>query len=458
MYKGEIEILKLLAEEKKALTVNEISKKTGINKDTIRKALESLRDRKYVELNSNDSFSFVPTDELKSYIKSGELPEYSLFLKCVKSPSKSIPISSLSDTEKSIALRWAKVKGMVKIEGGKVIAAISSEETKELNDSLLRVAAGGKSNEELEKRNLLKKKTSKEILASYCGTNISSELSELERESGTFDISVRSENAPLGKNHPLTVFKNRVRDIFVEMGFEEMDGTVVESSFWNFDALFQPQDHPAREMADTFYLNGEHQLPDKKLVSRVKEAHEKGWGSKWSEEIAKKLVLRTHTTALSARYLAALANDKDKPSKKYFAVGRVFRNESTDFKHLAEFHQVEGIVVWEKATFGHLLGILKLFYSKLGFEKVRFVPSYFPYTEPSVEVHVYFEPKKQWMELGGAGIFRPEVSIPLCNRYPVLAWGLSLERPLMMLMDEQDIRTPYKNDLDWLKKSKVPEL
>jgi phenylalanyl-tRNA synthetase alpha chain len=98
-----------------------------------------------------------------------------------------------------------------------------------------------------------------------------------------------------------------------------------------------------------------------------------------------------------------------------------------------------------------LLGVLKEIYKKLGFEKIRFRPSYFPYTEPSLEVEVFYEDKKQWMELGGAGIFRPEVSIPLCGVYPVLAWGLSLERPLMLSLELNDIREFYKNDLEFLK-------
>jgi phenylalanyl-tRNA synthetase alpha chain len=232
-----------------------------------------------------------------------------------------------------------------------------------------------------------------------------------------------------------------------------MEGSLIESSFWNFDALFQPQDHPARELADTFYLKSKAPLPaDKRLIQRVKKAHEEGWLYPWDPKEASRAVLRTHTTALSARYVAST---KDRKPRKYFAIGRVFRNEATDYKHLAEFHQVEGIIVWEGAKFTDLLGILKEFYSKLGFEKIRFRPSFFPYTEPSLEIEVYFEKRKQWMELGGAGIFRPEVSMPLAGVYPVLAWGLSLERPLMLSMGIEDIRTPYKNDLEFLKSARV---
>ena len=267
--------------------------------------------------------------------------------------------------------------------------------------------------------------------------------------SGGFDISVESTDAPLGKNHPITRMSSRIRRIMTEMGFAEMEGSIVESSFWNFDALFQPQDHPARELADTFYLEGEEPLPqDSKLVSRVKAAHEIGWKYSWNPKEATKRVLRTHTTALSARSVAAI---KDKQPHKFFAVGKVFRNEATDYKHLAEFYQVEGIIAWDNAKFTDLLGTLKEFYSKLGFEKIRFRPSFFPYTEPSLEIEVFFEPRQQWLELGGAGIFRPEVSIPLAGVYPVLAWGLSLERPLMLSLGLEDIRSFYRNDVDFLK-------
>jgi len=272
-----------------------------------------------------------------------------------------------------------------------------------------------------------------------------------------YDIAAPVEKAMPGKLHPLRVLINRISDIFSEMGFEEMNAGFVESSFWNFDALFQPQDHPARELADTFYLREPEKipLPNKKIVDEVKRAHEDGWKYKWSEKIAEQPVLRTHTTAVSARYLANIREGKRKSPSKFFCVGRVFRNEATDFKHLAEFYQVEGIVVWEKATFANLLGCLEEFYRKLGFEKIKFRPSYFPYTEPSVEVLVYFEEKKQWLELGGAGVFRPEVCLPLWGKYPVLAWGLSLERPAMMLMGLDDIRTFYKNNLSWLRSAQV---
>lgn len=444
MYKGEKEVAEILKNGRK--TVSELAKENGLNEDTIRRAVESLKQKGFVKTVLEEKETSLPTEELKGYLQKGEMPEFSLFKRAMSSAH----ISELSEEEKAIGLRWAKIKGMVDISSGTLVTKIQPEQAAQENlKTINAIKAGrveGTLEQELIKRSLLKKVKSRTIYVSSTGKD------PAELKEDDFDINIASKNANIGKTHPLSKVIHRIRHIFAELGFEEMEGSVIETSFWNFDALFQPQDHPARDLADTFYLQGEGELPeDKKIVDRVKKSHEHGWKYKWSESEAKKLVLRTHTTALSAR---TLANMKTTP-KKYFAVGRVFRNESTDFKHLAEFHQVEGIIAWENATFTDLLGILREFYKKLGFEKIRFRPSYFPYTEPSLEIEVYYEPRNQWMELGGAGIFRPEVSQPLFGKYPVLAWGLSLERPIMMLMGMDDIRTFYKNDLDWLMEARL---
>jgi len=243
------------------------------------------------------------------------------------------------------------------------------------------------------------------------------------------------------------------------MGFKEMQGDLVQSSFWNFDALFTPQDHPVREMQDTFFIDHKAELPDKKLVRAVKECHEKGikgsegWGGEWDEEKAKKMVLRTHTTCLSAQTLSKL-KEKDLPVK-FFAVGTNFRNETIDWKHGFEFLQTEGIVVDPNVNFKNLLGYLKQFAEKMGYKKVRFRPAYFPYTEPSVEGDVWHEEKKQWIEVFAAGIFRPEVTVPLLGKeIPVLAWGPGFSRMIMNYYGIKDLRELNKNDLTKLRKMK----
>ena len=236
------------------------------------------------------------------------------------------------------------------------------------------------------------------------------------------------------------------------MGFEEMTGDIVNSCFWNFDSLFVPQDHPAREMQDTFFIKGSEKVPNE-LMMRVKKQHEKSWKYKWDEKVSQKKVLRTHTTVLSAKTIAKLT-EGDLP-KKYFVIGRNYRNESLDWSHLFEFNQSEGIVVDKNVNFGHLLGYLKEFFKKMGYDKVRFRPAYFPYTEPSVEIDVYVPERKTWIELGGAGIFRPEVVEPLFGKeVTVLAWGFGLGRIICPYYGIKDLREFYKNDLKQLKEVK----
>ena len=202
-------------------------------------------------------------------------------------------------------------------------------------------------------------------------------------------------------------------------------------------------------------------LPSPALVKKIKSVHETGgstgsmgWGGNWSEEFASRNILRTHTTGLSAITLSKL-KESDLPAK-FFAVGRVFRNETLDWKHLFEFNQVEGIVVDPNANLRHLFGYLKEFYTKMGFTDIKLVPSYFPYTEPSVEVHVFHPIKKEWVEVGGAGIFRPEVTIALLGKdIPVLAWGQGMERVLTEYYKIADLRELYRNDIQQLRSIKA---
>ena len=274
-----------------------------------------------------------------------------------------------------------------------------------------------------------------------------------------YDISLPLSRISGGKRHFVNQAVDYARTLWTQLGFQEMSGSIVVSSFWNFDSLFTAQDHPVREMQDTFFLNKKAELPDKKIVKAVKESHEKGvsgstgWNYKWDEEEARKLVLRTHTTCLSAQTLAQISA-KELPAK-FFAIGKCFRNETVDWSHGFEFNQTEGIVVDRAANFRHLLGYLQTFFTKMGFEKVRFRPGYFPYTEPSVEVDVWIPEKKVWLELGGAGIFRPEVVIPLLGEnIPVLAWGPGFDRIIMNYYSIKDLRDFYKNDINQLRKMK----
>ena len=274
-----------------------------------------------------------------------------------------------------------------------------------------------------------------------------------------YDIEAFAPAVYAGKLHPLTILINRMREVFLRMGFTEIKGDYVESAFWNMDALFTAQDHPVRELHDTYYLKSPAKADlegDMQLVEIIRQTHEngwktgsKGWGYVWSVAEAEKMLLRTHTTVNTIRYLSK----HPEPPTKVFSIGRVFRNEEIDYSHLPEFTQVEGIVSEEGADFDMLCAILKEFYRRMGIDDIRIRPGYFPYTEPSLEVDILYGGK--WMELGGAGIFRPEVTEPHGIKHPVLAWGLGLERLAMLKWRLSDIRELYMSDVDWLRKAAI---
>ncbi|MEM2099504.1 MAG: phenylalanine--tRNA ligase subunit alpha [Candidatus Bathyarchaeia archaeon] len=266
----------------------------------------------------------------------------------------------------------------------------------------------------------------------------------------------------IGKKHPYLRFLEEVRAKLVALGFKEMVGTSVELSFFNFDALYTPQDHPAREEVGIYFIKNPEfgEISNyEQAVENVKATHENGWvtgssgwGYSYSIQEAKRLILRGHGTCLSARTL--LNRNLEIPSK-YFSIARCYRPEVVDKTHLSEFNQVEGIVVDEKLTLRDLLGVLAKFAVEIaGADKVRFKPDYFPFTEPSVELSAYKE-GYGWVEFGGSGIFRPEVTLPLGVKVPVIAWGLGVDRLFMMRAGIDDIRYIFSQNLDWLRKKEV---
>lgn len=268
-----------------------------------------------------------------------------------------------------------------------------------------------------------------------------------------YDIGAFAPTPAGGRPHPLSEMIDETRRIFLAMGFTEIDDDYIQSAFWNMDALFIPQDHPARDLQDTFYLERPKRISvDDELARKVAAVHENGggtgssgWGYTWSKDAAEQALLRTHTTVATIRHLAANPHSP----QKVFAVSRCFRREAVDATHLPEFHQIEGIVVEPTASLSMLKGTLTEFYRRLGFPKVRLVPSYFPYTEPSMEVSVWYN--GAWMELGGSGVFRPEVTLPFGIKDPVIAWGHGLERLAMVRYGLKDIRDLYMPDIDWLR-------
>ncbi|KAK2589335.1 hypothetical protein KPH14_007883 [Odynerus spinipes] len=266
-----------------------------------------------------------------------------------------------------------------------------------------------------------------------------------------YNFEARGSALDVGHLHPLLKVRSEFRKIFLEMGFTEMPtNNYVESSFWNFDALFQPQQHPARDAHDTFFVS-EPSHSDRfpsDYLEKVKKVHSigdcgsQGYCYDWKLSEAQKNLLRTHTTAVSARMLYKLMQEGDFKPVKYFSIDRVFRNETLDATHLAEFHQIEGVVANYGLTLGHLIGMLYEFFKKLGITQLRFKPAYNPYTEPSMEIFCYHNGLKKWIEIGNSGMFRPEMLLPmgLPEGVNVIAWGLSLERPTMIKYGLNNIR------------------
>lgn len=282
------------------------------------------------------------------------------------------------------------------------------------------------------------------------------------------NLNARGVQGPGGHLHPLLKVRTHFREILLEMGFEEMPtNRFVETSFWCFDSLFVPQSHPARDMQDTFFVKEPatcKELPGEyaKVVGKVHEEGLEGslgYGYKFSEEETSKNVLRTHTTAISSQMLKALAGQKEFKPKKYFSIDRVFRNETLDATHLAEFHQVEGLIADRNIGLSHLIGVIQAFFMKIGIDNVKFKPAYNPYTEPSMEIFGFHPTLKRWVEIGNSGVFRPEMLEPmgLPKDVNVIAWGLSLERPTMIYYDLHNIRDLFghKVSLSSVRNNKV---
>lgn len=268
---------------------------------------------------------------------------------------------------------------------------------------------------------------------------------------GHIDVEARAPDAYPARTHPLREMMGKVRETLVTMGFSEIRGDMVQSSFWNFDALFTPQDHPAREMQDTFFVQDgirvEHRAARSQLEG-VAAAHQNRWGGDWDPGRAAEPVLRTHTTCVTVRHLA----ENPREDARVFSLGRVFRNEKPSYKHLAEFHQAEGVVAGDDVTLRDLMGMQEEFYRRMGLRRVKFWPTFFPYTEPSLQSMVYSEDLGKWVELFGMGIFRPEVTTPLGISRRVLAWGGGIERMAMLIYGMDDVREFYGNGLGWLRR------
>lgn len=412
-------------------TLEKSSEKAGLKKDFIQIALGWTQRKKWLRYDSK-------TNTLSAPLSPDQGIDEQLLVR-LAACSEQLMLSALDDSEKEAVQTLRRRQLLTTYEKTARVLELTSEGKTALEK-------GFKTSEEITQ-------LTPEIIIS--GKWLTAKLQK-------YNIEAPVANTWSGKKHPYLAFLEVVREKLVTLGFKEMTGTSVETCFFNFDALYTPQDHPAREASGIYYVK-HPQYGDiskyKAALEHVKQTHENGWttGStgwryKYSKQEAQRLILRGHGTCLSARTL--LSKDLEIPSR-YFSIARVYRPEIVDKTHLSEFNQVEGIVVDKSLNLKDLLGVLGKFAVEIaGADKVQFKPDYFPFTEPSVELSAY---KKGygWVEFGGSGIFRPEVIEPLGIKVPVIAWGLGIDRLFMMHAGLDDIRSIFSEDLDWLRNKKV---
>ena len=407
--------------------------KIDLAKDEINVCLGLLKQKGAIDINKGGELSVSITENGRMLLGKESLEEQ--FLK--KLP---LELEKLSAEEKHAFDNLRKRKGLIKVDIGKVLHVTLTESGKKLSKTKIEINTIETLSPVILQQGLWK-----------------------DRVFRSYDVKINTPKIYGGRVHPLQLVIDKIRRIFLDMGFKEMEGPWVESAFWCMDSMWIPQDHPSRELQDTFYLPYKGSVPER-VAKLVKAVHEtggktksKGHGGEWDVDVSKQLLLRTHTTATTFRYFG----EKDiKSPAKYFYIGRVFRNETTDATHLPEFHQVEGFIMDENLTLKDLMGYIKEFYEKLGVHKIKFKPTYNPYTEPSMECYGFNEETKEWVELINSGIFRPEALEPFGIKTPVIAWGLGVERLASLLLKQKDIRNLLgaTADLKWLRNYKLPKV
>jgi len=447
-------------QKKSDQTPEQLSESTELSIDQVRRGIEWLRLKEFAKVNESSKVTISLGKNGVDSFKNG-LPERKL-MDLIKDGSKSFEQvrETLSGAGFNAAIANAKKNGWVKIEKTDSGSSISTKEKPvETPEEKLISLIGDKSisEEQIENKLALKfllqrpdyviQNTEKLKIVSL--TEKALQIDTAQSDTGAIDVEANAALVYAARTHPLKDTIDEIREIFVKLGFSEIQGTLTQSSFWNFDALFTPQDHPARELQDTFYIENQksekHATPTQ--IKQVSKSHSQNWHYDWKLSESQKMVLRTHTTCATIKYLAEQKPD----DARIFSLGRVFRNEKVSYKHLVEFNQIEGIVIGNNTTLRDLMGIQKEFYKQLGLTKIKFWPTFFPYTEPSLQTMVYNEKLGKWIELFGMGIFRPEVTKPLGIDKPVLAWGGGIERIAMLKYELDDVREFYNNNLNWLR-------
>ncbi len=416
--------------ENGAHTLPEIAEKLQIENSEVGSAFGSLSSKKAVALNSERKAEKI-SDSLPDEVKM----QRSLLERA--SESGELDEKSLSPEEKKVISQMSKKRGAsqspFKLSEKEIVIYTLTED-------------GNSAKEALKKANI----TGEEF-----GVLTSDMLKSGSWRNGSFrpyGVDAPTSRLIPGRRNAYASYLEWVKNKLTALGFEEFDGPLVENEFWNGDALFMPQFHSARDIHDVYYVKDPRHAKkiDEPWLSQVAKVHEdgwttnsRGWGYSFDHEFTRRQILRSQGTVLSAHQLT-----KAKVPGKYFGIVRCFRYDQVDATHGADFYQTEGIVLGNDVNLRNLLGLLKMFAEEIaGAEEVKYVPGYFPFTEPSIEVHIK-HPVLGWFELGGSGIFRPEVTKPLGIDVPVLAWGLGIDRMALMHLGLNDLRELFTPDID----------
>jgi len=469
------------------LEEGEVARRTELEADQVRGTLQRLRSKHLAVVEEQPVRSLHLTPRGKAAAAEG-LPERRLLTAIVREGSVGPDASawtSMDPAERSAAIGILRRQGLLadgvplRLRPGGAHAEVGAAEARVLEQ----VAAGGSDVDEgvlaaLERRALVRvdRRSVKRWAASEEGRRLplaAAGVGSIGALTGPLLASGTWQDRPfrpydVRANVPFVLGARRNRylawldefaEVLIGLGFEEGEGPLLESEFWNNDVLFMPQDHPARSIHDALAVEGvAGEPPPADLLARVAAVHEgrplpgetaplgPGWGVPYDVRIAERPILRSQTTAVSARFLAR----GPRPPFRMYAIDRNFRRENLDAKHHLEFWQAEGIVGAEGMTVRHLVGLFRELAEAVGIRELKVRPSYFPFTEPSIEGYVR-HPRLGWMEVFPGGLFRPEVLRPLGIDVPVLAWGVGVTRLAMVALGCNDIRELFATDLGELR-------
>jgi len=414
------------------LSTSEIEEKTDLSKEELNVSLGQLKRKIAIEIEKGEKgLSAKITQRGKQLLRESS-PEEKFLMR--RFPIK---LEDIKDLDKLAFDEFKKRKRFVKVD--------------ELKNTEIKLTKLG---EELSELDL------KSDVVNRLTINMLKTGAWKEQSFRAYDVETNVPKISGGRRHPYNESLNIIRKAFLEMGFKEMTGPWVETAFWGMDSMWIAQDHPMREAQDTFYLDIDGDLPNKELVKKVKAAHENGYNTgsightkNWNPELAKKLILRQHSTATTFRYFHEKKLNED---CKYFYIANNFRNEAIDATHLPEFGQAEGFIMGDNLTLADLMGFVKKFYAKLGITKIRFKPTFNPYTEPSMEAHYFNEKLGKWYALINSGIFRPEALAPYGITKSVIAWGMGSSRIAALLSGKSKLKDLFgpEVDFEWIKKHK----